>query len=128
MAVFTPIPSARTITAAAVNPGAFQSCRNANRKSLIISFSFVARFCETLPAPRRLTQTPYNFWKRSFGSQCLHGIDVRRAPGRQPRGEKACGDKHQRCNGERDRIQRAHFIEKAAHQFSGRKSEQEAED
>src|SRR5256885_5960543 len=124
MAVFTPMPSASTMTAAMVNPGAFQSCRNAKRKSLIIWLLVVARFCETPRSPRRLTQTPYKSVKRSFGLQCLHRADVRRAPGRPPGGEKACGDKHQRCNGERDRTQRAHFIEKAAHQCSGRKSEQ----
>src|SRR4051794_40908819 len=31
------MPSARTVTAAIVNPGAFQSWRNAKRKSLIIA-------------------------------------------------------------------------------------------
>src|SRR5437764_14221739 len=36
-AVFTPMPSASTVTAAIVNAGAFNSCRKANLKSRIIS-------------------------------------------------------------------------------------------
>src|SRR3954469_2646279 len=35
-AVLAPIPRVRTSTAAMVNPGAFQSCRTANRRSCII--------------------------------------------------------------------------------------------
>jgi hypothetical protein len=60
MAVFAPIPRASTVTAAMVKLGDFQSWRKAKRKSLIMAFLFVGRFCETPFAPRRLTQTPYN--------------------------------------------------------------------
>src|SRR5256714_11762878 len=105
IAVLTPIPRASTATAAMVNPGDFQSWRNAKRKSWIIGQRLeVRRFCLSL----------VTFF--SFRPQSLHWIDPRGAHRRDETGE--CCDA---ANEERDAaiepgIARIHLEKEPLHQ------------
>src|SRR4051812_48339610 len=76
-AVFAPIPTARTRTAAIVNPGALINCRSAKRKSWII----VAVRCASAP-----------LWIQFFSrdDRCLLAA-VTVVPGSWQRG-RSCGE------------------------------------
>src|SRR5437762_14005190 len=89
IAVFTPIPRARTITAAAVKPGDFQSCRNAKRKSWTIKL---------------------------LRSQRLHWIDARGAHRRDETRERGHRADEQRDPAVEPWIAWTHFEEQPLHQ------------
>src|SRR6202011_1959095 len=108
------MPRASTATAATVKLGAFQSCRNAKRKSFIIKFPFVGRFCETPCTAGRLTQAPYNSCfevLRSFGAERLHGIDARCAQGGNETGQRGDPTDEERDAAIEQWIARAYFEE-----------------
>ena len=79
MEVFAPIPSARVKIATKVNPGVFQSCRKAKRRSFI---EFVVV-------------------RHSFRSEHDHWIDARGSPGGQPGGSHR-GEGENRTDAKKD--------------------------
>src|SRR5947199_1813401 len=95
-AVFTPMPSASTVTAAIVNAGAFNSCRKANLKSRIISGVVAER----------------GHW---IGAGCAKSRDV---TGEQRDGRQRDCDK----NKGRD-VKRANIVQQRGKQPSRQKSE-----
>src|ERR1041385_829307 len=100
IAVLTPIPRASTATAATVNPGGFQSCRNAKRKSWIIKF---------------------------LRSQGLHWVDPRRAHCGNETGQRGDGADKQSDAAVKPGIARTHFEKQPLHQASDREGNAEAD-